>query len=186
MQSMEIELKARVRSLATLRRALRQLHARRSSSIHQVDTYYSPERRPLDKRKGYVLRVRAEPGKRPGRFELHIPKNAYAAEELELTVDDVRLLQKLLHLLRFRREFVIDKQRETYRLGRVTIALDVVRGLGTFVEVEILGADTAANRAKLRRVLAQLGVREPDMCYNLHYHQMALQKQKRNPARAYF
>ncbi len=182
---MEIELKARVSSLPAIRRRLRALGANITKTSHQVDTYYSPEQRPLGKRTGFVLRVRNQ-GEGNGRFELHIPKNRYAAEELELTVDDAKLLQRILRLLNFKREFVVDKQRTTFEFGRVTIVLDQVRGLGSFVEVEILGADTATNRTALHRVLKKLGVKEQDICYDLHYHQMALEKQGRNPNRAYF
>lgn len=182
---MEIELKARVSSLSAMRRRLRTVGAKRVKKQHQVDTYYSPEQRPLGKRRGYVLRVRQQ-GQGSSRFELHIPKNRYAAEELEIEVDSTKLLQKMLRLLHFKQEFVIDKQRETYRLGRVTIVLDAVRGLGSFVEVEILGADTVVNRALLHTVLEKLGVKDRDICYDLHYHQMVLKKQGRNPNHAYF
>jgi predicted adenylyl cyclase CyaB len=183
---LEIELKARVSSLTLMRRRLLAIGGKLVKKSHQIDTYYSPEKRPLGKRKGFVLRVREQKGKGTGRFELHIPKNAYAAEELELIVDNIKLLQKILKLLNYKKEFVIDKHRETYTLGRVTVVLDAVRGLGTFLEVEIIGADTSANRAKLHGVLKKLGVQEKDICYNLHYHQMALKKQGRNPVKAYF
>lgn len=140
----------------------------------------------MGKRKGFVLRVRHQQGESRARFELHIPKNRYAAEELELTVDNAKLLKKILRLLHFKPEFVIDKQRETYALGRVTVVLDNVRGLGTFIEVEIIGVDTAANRTKLHAVLEKLGVHEKDICFDLHYHQMVLEKQGRNSSNAYF
>lgn len=183
---MEIELKARISSLPVMRQRLRVLGAKLQQKQHQVDTYYSPEQRPLGKRKGFVLRVREQQESKSARFELHIPKNRYAAEELELVVDNAKLLQKMLRLLHYKREFVVDKFRETYQLGRMAIVLDAVRGLGTFIEVEILGADTAANRKCLHTTFMKLGVHDRDICYDLHYHQMALMKQGRNLANAYF
>jgi len=185
-KQVEVELKAKVRSLPNLQRHLREIGARLVKRIHQVDTYYSPYRQPLGKRKGKVLRVREERISGQTRFELHIPKNTYAAEELEVRVSDASILHQILKQLKYRREFVIDKQRAVYSKGKLEIVIDKVRGLGMFIEVELMGSDSQTARKRLHATLEQLGIPKRDILFNLHYHQMALKKQGRYPNNAYF
>ena len=169
-------MKAKVGNLAVVRKRLHKIGARFVKRSHQIDTYYAPDQRPLRKLLGHVLRVRYDVLSKTTRLEFHIPKNAYAAEENEVAVDDYKTLQKILHLLRAKPQAVVDKEREYYRKGSVEIVLDRVRGLGTYVEVEIMGKDTKANRARIHQVLAQLEISTSAIVKDVRYHQMALAK----------
>ncbi|RLE74280.1 MAG: class IV adenylate cyclase, partial [Thermoprotei archaeon] len=45
-----------------------------------------------------------------------------------------------------------------YELGGVKVSLDVVEGLGSFVEVEAVGDDVEAAAARVREAAAMLGL----------------------------
>jgi predicted adenylyl cyclase CyaB len=61
----------------------------------------------------------------------------------------------------------VRKRREIFLVDNVRVHLDEVEGLGTFLELEAVfdGSNAAepAERAKVARLLAELGVREADL-----------------------
>jgi adenylate cyclase class 2 len=53
----------------------------------------------------------------------------------------------------------VNKWRENYRLGDISVCLDDVAGLGTFAEIEVMAEDGADNPASVIGKMAQeLGV----------------------------
>ena len=80
---------------------------------------------------------------------------------------------EILLRLGFTRTAVVEKVREMYRVEGTFVALDVVEGLGSFVEIEApagLGGDEAA--ALIGRVRAMLGIAGEEM--PLSYLEMIL------------
>ncbi len=177
---MEIELKARVRDFAPIKARLKKLGAKYICEKHQIDTYYSPYKQPLVKRKGKVMRVRYDALTKRARLELHIPQNDMAAIEHEVEVHDYQILLKVLKELKAKKEFVIDKRRLVYTKGRFEIVLDTVKKLGKFIEVELDGANTAANRKLVMDFMLGLGVPKEDFILQIHYHGMILKKMGRS------
>lgn len=173
---MEIEVKAKVGNLAVMRKRLHKIGARFVKRSHQIDTYYTPDRRPLRRHKGNVLRVRYDVLSKTARLEFHVTKDQYVAEENEVSVSDYKKLQKILKLLRAKPQVTIEKKREAYRKGKVEIVLDDVRGFGKFIEVEIIGQDTIANRTLVHGTVSELGIPKSAIVRNFRYHQMALRK----------
>jgi predicted adenylyl cyclase CyaB len=173
---MEIEVKAKVSNLAVIRKRLRIIGARFVKRSHQIDTYYTPDHRPLRKQQGNVLRVRYDVLSKTARLEFHVTKDQYVAEESEVSVDDYKKLQKILKLLRVKPQVTVEKKREAYRKGKVEIVLDDVRGFGKYIEVEIIGQDTVANRTLVNRTVTELGIPKSAIVRNFRYHQMALLK----------
>lgn len=174
---MEIEIKVRAKSFLPVRLHLKELHARYVSTKHQVDYYYSPYKRPFRKKDfGDVIRVRHDVLADKARLEYHQPKNDYAAIETELEVGDIRTVKKILALMKCKLECIVDKKREYYKRGLIEIVLDKVKGLGTFVEVEIIGADSSRNRKLVVNFLHQLGFSKKDFMFEERYHSMVLAK----------
>lgn len=156
---MEIEIKAKVKSLQPIRNKLRAMKIKRVKKVRQIDEYYSLYKRPFwKKERGKIVRVRHHHGETSGRFEFHCSKSTFAAEEYEVTVGDVTMLRKILQMMKAKKEAVVDKEREYYMKGKLEITLDKVKGIGTFVEVEIQGNDTNANRKELMSFLTKLGI----------------------------
>ena len=123
---------------------LRRLGAEKLSEGAMEDTYYSHH----DKDFGdsdEALRLR----KRGGSAELtykgpRMPaSSAKAREELTVSLGDALSTSRILERLGFRELLSITKKRTTYRLDALRVDVDVVEGLGQFVELEILTEDVA-------------------------------------------
>lgn len=66
----------------------------------------------------------------------------------------------LLRALGFHPHFTLMKHRERHRLGKVTVCIDKVEGLGPFVEVEAMGDDRKEAEARVEEALERLGLAE--------------------------
>ena len=81
--------------------------------------------------------------------------------ELTVRVDDAEALESILESMGFSRAAVVKKRRTKYALGEAVIAVDVVEGLGTFIEVELSGdEDWEAQKRAALSLLARLGLAE--------------------------
>jgi len=100
-------------------------------------------------------------------------------EEFETSVDEETTIQ-ILHALGFSEAGVVRKKREVFRAGEITVCLDIVEGLGEFLEVEIVAdseKELEASRAKLFELLKQFGAEEKDSI-RTSYLEMILEKNK--------
>jgi adenylate cyclase class 2 len=162
---LEIEQKYRVASHAPLEAALAQLEATISEPSVQVDCYYAhPERNFAQTDEAFRIRaVGAE-----NYLTYKGPKlDATTKSRTEYEVrfadgpDALAALGEILRNLSFTPASIVRKTRRTVELIRdgfaVQVALDDVRKVGTFVELEIpIVDDTQADAAKT--TLAQLAV----------------------------
>ncbi|MDD5039921.1 MAG: class IV adenylate cyclase [Patescibacteria group bacterium] len=179
---MEIELKARVSNFSPIERNLKKLGARYIGVKRQIDTYFLPIGQPYKKYRGRVLRIRYDALSGQARLELHVPKNAYAAQEYEVAISNYRTARTILEKMKFRPEFVIDKRRRVYRKGQLEIVLDTVKRLGKFIEVELEGTDTQKNRKRITDFMLKLGVKRKDFIIGIHYNRMMLKVLKKKYA----
>lgn len=102
--------------------------------------------------------------------------SAKAREEFNLAVACGETLDAILSRLGFRQTAGVSKVREFYEIGDVTVTLDDVEGLGTFIEIEILteeGEEDAADR--IGTIVKELGVDGPPIYTS--YLEMLLSKQ---------
>ncbi len=146
---LEIEIKLRVENVASVRRRLARVGARRVARRHEDDTLYDTSSRAL-KRRGELLRLRL----RGGRRALVTYKGRQAAgqrykvrQEIEFSVSDPAKLRAALEALGFRPWFRYEKYRTSYRLPRLpglAVELDETP-IGTFLELE--GTPGAIDRA---------------------------------------
>ena len=104
----------------------------------QLDTYYQPTYRKFlnDSEVNEWLRI----GKRGNKKILNY-KNWHDhiyCDEYEVEIDNSDNLDKIFNILGLEKIAVVDKQRETYLyLNKYEIALDYVKHLGYFVEIEV-------------------------------------------------
>jgi len=149
----ELEVKARVTAVASLRRALRSAGARLEFRGTMLDRRYDRARELT--RGDQVLRLRTyRPGGRGGGRAHAVlawkgPASARGGyrhrAELEVAVSDPAALQALLVRLRYRVTLAIDRQVEVYRLGGATLRLERYPRMDTLLEVE--GPPAAIERA---------------------------------------
>ncbi|MDV3104298.1 class IV adenylate cyclase [Thermococcus waiotapuensis] len=155
---MEIEIKFRV-TFDEIREKIESLGASFIREEAQEDLYFSlpyPQ----------LLRVRriANLGKAFLTYKvINDPGRNEEFEELEVEVSNFDTTVEILRRLGFREDVVVRKRRLVYRLGDVTFELNEVEGLGSFLDIEVIGDD--ANRAKeiIWETARKLGLGEGDV-----------------------
>lgn len=136
-------------------------------SIRQIDEYYIPCHRDFFNQKPHPfewLRIRTNPNKVVFEYDKSVNKNAAGeqeyAQEYETEISQPDEFRKILGFLNFQKVVTIDKQREYWDCGDFEVALDDVRDLGAFVEVEAKGkfADNITAKKECIKFLENLGV----------------------------
>jgi len=108
---------------------------------HQIDQYYTPLHRDFRNKKPIEewLRLRNSDGKYSVTYKnWHRDKNKKAVhcDEYETTLGDIDQLEKILKILNFTTVVKVDKSRKAYMYKEYEIALDKVKNLGNFIEIE--------------------------------------------------
>jgi adenylate cyclase class 2 len=175
----EVELKVPADHDA-VRERLAAVGAERVGAVEQVDTYYgAPHRSFVDTDE--ALRVRAEhpdDGEPVHELTYKGPKVDDASktrEEHESTVGDPDAVDAALRALGFEPAATVEKHRERYRVDDVTVTLDDVDGVGSYVEVERAASEAAVEAARedAVAVLRDLGL-DPDDQVRTSYLGLAL------------
>lgn len=171
---MEYEVKIRVGNLQTVRNRLASLGIRQGTSLTEKDFYFNSPARDFG-RTDEALRIRStEEGTS---LTYKGPKiglaGVKAREELIVSVNPKEEIEEILIRLGFTRTAAVEKTRETYRVEGTFVALDEVKGLGSFVEIEApsgLGGEEAI--ALISRVRGELDVKGEET--TLSYLEMIL------------
>ncbi|MAG44785.1 class IV adenylate cyclase [bacterium] len=172
---MEIEIKAKVKSLAQLRKKILALGAKKITNKHQLDVYLSPPHKSFFRTK-YYLRVRHDfLNKDKHSFDYHIFHKGVGAcslsDEQEAGIQDGAVLLKILKQLDFGEICRINKQREVFKYKNFEIVLDKVKKLGNFIEVELDGQlkDEKKYTKRITNFLNKLGVKKSQFCTDQGY-----------------
>jgi len=168
MVEVEIKIPVDEDGLSAFHRALAKAKARRVDSETHEDTYYQHPSRDFS-RTDEALRVRLREsadskGSTTTELTYKGPKldaTTKTRTESTVTVDDSKKLGTILESLGFRNVATIKKKRVFYSIGMVTVGVDEVQDLGSFVEFEIMveGKDGVSSaRASLQSLIRQLGL----------------------------
>lgn len=120
-----------------------QVHASFLKETKQVDTYYEPTYRKFTNHDPITEWLRI--GERGNKKILNY-KNWYDihCDEYEVEIDDSKNLAKIFHILGLTEIAVVDKLRKTYLYqNKYEVALDIVKDLGYFMEIEVKKYDTS-------------------------------------------
>lgn len=163
---LEVEVKASVPDVETVRRRLRSLGAKRLLVERERDDYFQHPRRDF-RRSDEALRLRFRNGsRRAAELTYKGPKfDRRSKSRVELSVPaDGPAAEALFGALGFRKSARVVKRREEWIAGGLTVAVDHVDGLGDFVEVERLvdakpgSREFGAARDECLRLLRRLGL----------------------------
>jgi len=142
MDCLNIEIKARCGDQDSVREILRSRNARFIGEDHQVDTYFNVESGRLKLREGNIEnslicynREDTEGPKQSNVVLFRTEPNSPLKE----------ILTKSLGI-----KVVVDKRREIYFIDNVKFHIDLVEGLGTFVEIEAIDEDGQIGKEKLQ------------------------------------
>jgi adenylate cyclase class 2 len=153
MSDREVEIKVRVENSSNLLDFLVQ-NAQFQKESHQIDIYYTaPHRDFLSVRPVKEwLRLRDS----NGRYSINYKNWQYEADgksnycdEYETPVESLEQLQKILNALNFKPITTVDKLRKTWLYKDYEIAVDSVKDLGNFVEIEYKGEGTIQAPAQI-------------------------------------
>lgn len=134
----EIEVKAKCRNLAEIKKRLRKMGAKYQGRVHQIDTYYLFRPKKSARQRVPLLRIREDKPTGQSFFEYHEPVNIFKAREHAIEIDNPKLAKFILKKLGYQDEVIVDKIREKFSFQGLHIDLDQVKGLGQFIEVECM------------------------------------------------
>lgn len=158
----EVEVKYRIRDVEALLVALKARDIVPSTPVHQDDQAYAPEGWSYGNSKLGVsfVRLRTVDGRHT--FTLKRPaENALSCDEYETAVADREQMHHAILAMGFRPTVRIAKARRTAELPTISLCVDEVAGLGTFLELERMVPDDVpgeAVQAELAAFVSSLGV----------------------------
>ena len=157
MKNKLLELKARAKSLDTLRKRLLELKATYVGKFRQVDTYFNSPKGRLkirqvdNQEKATLIYYRREDITGPKRSEI-ILINIQEPESFKA------LFENLLG-----KKVIVDKEREIYMLEGTQIHLDMVQNLGTYIEFERKITNANKDHRILGELMKRLRIEEKDL-----------------------
>jgi adenylate cyclase class 2 len=142
-QDKEIEVRVRIENSENLFLFLQE-KAEFTGEKHQTDKYFVPahknftEVRPVKE----WLRLRDSSGKYSVNYKnWHFDEDgkSHYCDEYETPVENIEQMEKILAALDMKKIVVVEKVRKTYMYQNYEIAIDMVTGLGDYVEIEYKG-----------------------------------------------
>jgi len=165
------EFKARAKDLKRLELKLLELNPVYVGEDHQTDTYFTVKRGRLKLREGNIenslVHYNREDKEEPKQSNVTFYKSADKTSLKEILTTALGVLA------------VIDKSREIYFINNVKFHVDIVKDLGTFVEIEAIDPDGTIGKEKLLEqcnyYLDLFKIREEDLISN-SYSDLLLKK----------
>jgi len=141
MLHLNIEIKARCANQVTIREFLRSQHADFRGTDHQTDTYFNVPHGRLKLREGNIENA----------LVYYERENQEGPKQAQVTLYPMTPGSALKEILTLSLGVlvVVQKQREIYFIDNVKFHLDLVDGLGTFVEIEAIDKDGTIGKARL-------------------------------------
>lgn len=141
-QDKEIEIRFEIKNPETVIAFLDQQAKLINRNIFQRDTYYTPAHKDfLAKKYPYQwLRLRETEKATSFDYKHYYPENTEVTDycdEFEVKVDKPETLKKILKALDFKQSVVVEKTRGLWLYKEVAVAVDQVKGLGNFIELEV-------------------------------------------------
>jgi adenylate cyclase class 2 len=176
---MEVEVKSKVKNFPTLRRKLKAMGAKFGSVLNQTDRLFYPReaiKTKAQKSGDYLLRIRNEDGKHFLAYKgLTERKGVWV--EYEFGIDNPQEARKLIEAMGFGLALILKKKRIPGKLGKIVFCLDQIKGLGDFIEMEIITGKGKSKEAqqKIMQIFSQLGIDKGDFV-RIGYPQIILKR----------
>ena len=124
------------------------------SAKHQVDEYFSSAHRDFLRARPVKewLRLRDSDGKYSLNYKnWHFDENrkSHFCDEFETKIEGIDKIRKIFSALNFKSIVIVDKLRKIWTYKAYEVAIDSVKALGNFVEVEYIGKDEKVNPEKV-------------------------------------
>jgi len=143
MAILNIEFKATTSKLAELENILLELNPFFKGEDHQLDTYFNVPHGRMKLREGNIENALIH----------YVRENSAGSKSSHIILYQHQPDKNLKNILSTALgvKAVVDKRRKIYFIDNVKFHFDMVKGLGTFVEVEAIDKDGSIGREKLQR-----------------------------------
>jgi len=154
---MEIEIRAKINNLEKIEQNITKLGAKLIKKTKQVDEYFGEIS--LYQKIGYsfLMRVRNEEDKKFMTYKGAESKKDGIWEEYEFEINDIKKAVEMFKAMGLERIIVVNKYRKEYAINNLTICLDVIDGLGSFIEIESLN-NKDVDKKSLKKLMQKLNV----------------------------
>lgn len=155
MQDIEIEIQVNIKDSKSLINFLKN-NAEFVSRAHQIDEYFSPAHRNFIKTRPVKewLRLRNSCGKYSINYKnWYFDKKGRSnyCDEYETELENLDQARKILSVLNFNSIVKVNKIRKIWKYKDYEIAIDSVKNLGNFVEIEYIGKSKNTNFKEITR-----------------------------------
>jgi adenylate cyclase, class 2 len=161
----EVELKYPLYNSEELRKNLNSIAQPEKEGDTQVDTYYIPSHRNFLGKKPISEWLRIRESMKGGSVNYkkwhNTSEKAVSCDEYETKVENIVPIKKIFENLDLKEIVVVEKTRYSWSYKDTTIALDSVKGLGDYIEIEAKGNFKSIDEAKehLYLVLGEIGAK---------------------------
>jgi len=172
MAHINIEIKAKSNNQNKIRKILKLKNAEFKGIDHQIDTYFKVDFGRLKLREGKIenclIYYQRSNKKGPKQSDVVLFKSEPKSSLKEILIKALSIL------------VVVDKKREIYFIDNVKFHIDIVKDLGTFIEIEAIDSDGNIGKNKLLKqcqfFLDLFNISQDDLI-SVSYSDLLLQKQ---------
>lgn len=175
--NIEVEQTVTLKDPDDMRQKLQKMGAVYAYTKHQVDYYFTPHDEEF-RSQGRYLRIRIEDDTQNGRLEYHTSTGETSAQECEVEISDVAMMEEILMKLGFRKVVTVDKTREAWKFGDINIVLDHLLDIGDYMEVEIMNQNVEHANQRIKEFLREQGFSELDIPNPANYYDISLAHQQ--------
>ncbi|MBI2573447.1 class IV adenylate cyclase [Candidatus Woesearchaeota archaeon] len=164
---MEIEARVKVQDLVIVKKKLQEMGAMFSKTVKvQKDSIFKRwgEERAAQKPGSFILRIR-EQGEKTFLTYKALTTTVGSWREYETEVSSAPMMVKILGEIGFVSVLEMNKSRLQGKLGEITLCLDTIKELGTFLEVEVICDDVKNGKKNLLILLEKLGFAENEIIH---------------------
>jgi predicted adenylyl cyclase CyaB len=148
----ETEVKFKIENSKLIENKIEGLNAKYQGTYSQLDIWFdNPSLKLKERGAGVRLRKENKMVTITLKHKLIINKSFRSAEEVEFEVGDFDKAKVFLGGLGFREDYQLKKKRKIWKVNRLELALDIVDGLGKFLEIE-------GKKGEIEKVIKKLGL----------------------------
>lgn len=155
---LEIEVKSKIDNVALMKGKIISLGGHYVETRHETDHYFNHPSRDF-RETGEAFRIRVDDDGAMVTYKG--PKLGGMTKtrvERETGIDDFETMRQILDSLGFKPAGIVEKTREYYECADATLTLDSVKGLGDYIEIEMIGEDRALLEPSVLEIASSLGV----------------------------
>lgn len=183
----EVEIKIPITDLSVIREAILASSGKELNSEVQTDVYYAHPCRSFEET-DEALRVRSRGEIANGHLSDHystveltykgpkVDATTKTREEYSLGLEDSQIISQILARLGFAQVATVIKHRTFFRIADITLSIDDVEGVGTFIELEAIASgesDMDARRDEIIAMVRRIGL-DPSQSVRESYLELLL------------